>query len=55
MSPALNGSTALQRFKRGRNTQRNNVQFLPGTATYSNALHSYPALQCSLITCHVPV
>ena len=28
MSPALNGSSALP------NTQQNNVQFLPGTATY---------------------
>ena len=36
--PTLNGSSALQRFERGnasRNTQWNNVQFLPGTATYT--------------------
>ena len=35
MSPALNWSSALQPFKCGRNSQLNNVQFLPGTVTVS--------------------
>ena len=33
IGPTLNGSSALQRFERG-NVLRNNVRFLPGTATY---------------------
>ena len=39
MSPALNGNTAPQCFERSNvveNTQWNNVQFLPGTATYAS-------------------
>ena len=33
MSPALNGSFVLQCFECGRNKQRNDDLFLPGTAT----------------------
>ena len=42
MTPALNGSSALLRFERDNEveiyTQRNNVRFLPGTATYVQPL-----------------
>ena len=39
MSPTLNGGSVLQHSERGKavKAQRNNVQFLPGTATFAIA------------------
>ena len=39
MTPALNGSSALQRFERSNEIKLRNVRFLPGNAT--NLLHVY--------------
>ena len=57
MSPALNGSSALERNERD-NTQRNNVRFLPGTVTYAlhgkMHVHNIPTFQEYIRSEYIP-
>ena len=41
MSPALNGSSVLQRFKHSNTIEICNGMILPGTATYESISHTF--------------